>query len=158
MPVAIMACVCKRQKPRIQMLEIIIPVPGSRQHLLICLNVEPLCSDLEAQAPDAERRRIPGIMADVLPLSRRLAGLRNDAITLQPLPLHEITAPTLVITAADDLYDSLPAAHYMAERIPSAKLVVLDSGGHLLVNRYAVVSGAIDEFLSGTVQPRKQAE
>jgi 2-hydroxy-6-oxonona-2,4-dienedioate hydrolase len=82
-----------------------------------------------------------------------LPGLRNDAITLQPLPLHQITAPTLIITAVDDLYDTLPAARYMAERIPSARLVVLETGGHLLVNRYAEVSGAIDKFLSEAMQP-----
>jgi 2-hydroxy-6-oxonona-2,4-dienedioate hydrolase len=117
------------------------------------MGVEP---DLEAKAPESERQRISGIMADVLPLSRRLPGLRNDANTLPPLPLHQITAPTLIITATDDLYDTLPAARYMAERIPSATLVVLESGGHLLVNRYGEVSSTIDAFLSVTVQPRSK--
>jgi 2-hydroxy-6-oxonona-2,4-dienedioate hydrolase len=126
---------------------------AARRIVVRFMGVEP---ELEAQAPASERQRISGIMADVLPLSRRLPGLRNDAITLQPLPLHQITAPTLIITATDDLYDTLPAARYMAERIPSAKLVVLESGGHLLVTRYGEVSGAIDAFLSGTVQPRSK--
>jgi 2-hydroxy-6-oxonona-2,4-dienedioate hydrolase len=106
-------------------------------------------SEVEAQAPATERRRIFTIMADVLPLSRRLSGLRKDSTaTLKPLALPLITAPTLIITAKDDLFNTLSAARVLAEGIPSAKLVVLESGGHLLVNRHGEVSAAIADFLT----------
>ena len=51
------------------------------------------------------------IMKSILPLSMRIEGIRNEAaVALGPLPLERITAPTLVISAKDDLYNTLPAA------------------------------------------------
>jgi hypothetical protein len=76
------------------------------------------------------------IMRSIHPLSRRIEGIRNDsAITMAPLPIERITAPTLVISARDDLYNTLPAAEHLAKHIPGASLIVLDNGGHLMVGR-----------------------
>jgi 2-hydroxy-6-oxonona-2,4-dienedioate hydrolase len=117
----------------------------ARRTLVRFMGVEP---SLEAQAPPAERQRIASIMAGVLPLSRRLAGLRNDAsIVLHPLPLGRISAPTLIITARDDLYNTLPAAAHLADRTPSSKLVVLEHGGHLLVDQHQNAASVIADFL-----------
>jgi pimeloyl-ACP methyl ester carboxylesterase len=41
-------------------------------------------------------------------------------------PLEEINVPTLVISAPDDLFNTLPAAEFAANSIPNAKLVVYD--------------------------------
>ncbi|RUX01462.1 alpha/beta hydrolase, partial [Mesorhizobium sp. M2A.F.Ca.ET.037.01.1.1] len=64
-------------------------------------------------------------------------------------PLAEIAAPTLIVSARDDLFNTLPAAEFAAARIPSAKLVVYDTGGHLLVGRTQEVRMAIRTFLAG---------
>jgi pimeloyl-ACP methyl ester carboxylesterase len=72
----------------------------------------------------------------------------SSAITLGPLPLERIRAPTLVITAKDDLFDTRPAAEHLAQHIPGAQLVVLDDGGHLMVGRNDEVNGAIKSFLA----------
>jgi 2-hydroxy-6-oxonona-2,4-dienedioate hydrolase len=105
---------------------------------------------VEARASPAERERVNEIMKSIQPLSRRIEGIRNEAaITLGPLPLERIAAPTLVISARDDLYNTLPAAEHLAEHIPDAKLVVLDSGGHLMVGHGGEVEGAIAHFLEG---------
>lgn len=117
----------------------------ARRTLIRFMGVEPR---LEARAPLAERQRIASIMDGVLPLSRRLPGLRNDAsIVLHPLPLQQISAPTLVITARDDLYNTLPAAAHLANGIPSSKLVVLEHGGHLLAGQHPKTASVIADFL-----------
>jgi 2-hydroxy-6-oxonona-2,4-dienedioate hydrolase len=122
----------------------------ARRTLIRFMGVEPR---LEAQAPPAERQRIASILDGVLPLSRRLAGLRNDAsIILHPLPLQQISAPTLVITTRDDLYNTLPAAAHLADGIPSSKLVVLQSGGHLLVDQRQEVASVITDYLKSNAR------
>lgn len=94
-------------------------------------------SALAAAASLEERRRLDDIIADILPLSDRVAGIRADsAVTLEPLPLELIAAPTLVMTTRDDLYRSLPGAEHVAAHVPDAELVVFDDGGHLLVGRH----------------------
>jgi 2-hydroxy-6-oxonona-2,4-dienedioate hydrolase len=106
--------------------------------------------ELERSAPVDERKRITEIMEAVLPLSARLAGIRNDSETpMKPLPLERISAPTLIVTSRDDLFGTLPAAELMAAGIPGAKLVVLDKGGHLFVGRHHEVIEAITDFLAG---------
>lgn len=106
--------------------------------------------EVEARASPAERGRVNEMMKSILPLSMRIEGIRNEAaIALRPLPLEQIAAPTLVVSAKDDLYNTLPAAEHMAKHIPGAKLVVLDSGGHLLVGRRREIDGVIAKFLAG---------
>jgi 2-hydroxy-6-oxonona-2,4-dienedioate hydrolase len=122
----------------------------ARRTLVRFMGVEP---SLVARAPPAERQRIASIMAGVLPLSRRLAGLRNDAsIALHPLPLDQIAVPTLIVTARDDLYNTLPAAAHLADRIPSSKLVVLEHGGHLLVDQHQTAESVIADFLKSNTR------
>ena len=105
--------------------------------------------DLLARASASERERVIAMLDSVLPVGRRRAGLRNDLATrLTPLPLETIDQPTLIITARDDLLDTLPAAEFMARRIAGAQLIVVDDGGHLFVNRHREVANAIGEFLA----------
>ncbi|EHK78948.1 putative hydrolase protein [Sinorhizobium meliloti CCNWSX0020] len=87
-------------------------------------------------APAQERKRVMAIIRSVEPLSRRLPGINIDsAPDLRRLPLEKISAPTLVVSAQDDLFNTLPAAIFAARSIPGAKLVVYDTGGHLLVGQ-----------------------
>lgn len=117
----------------------------ARSKVVEFLGVPP---DLEARASPAERARVTEIIRSLQPLSRRIEGIRNEAaITMAPLPLERIAAPTLVITAKDDLYNTLPAAEHLARHIRRARLVVLDSGGHLMIGRGAEVERAIADFL-----------
>lgn len=103
---------------------------------------------LEAKASPQERARVTEVMRSILPLSRRLAGLRNDSATeIRGWPLERVKAPTLIISAADDLYGTLPLARYTAERIRGAELMELESGGHLMVGRGAEVRARILAFL-----------
>ena len=105
--------------------------------------------DLLGRASADERQRVAAMLESVLPVSRRRAGLKNDLATrLAPLPLEAIDLPTLIVTARDDLLDTLPAAEFMAGRIAGARLIVVDDGGHLFVNRRREVANAVGEFLA----------
>ncbi|RWH68366.1 alpha/beta hydrolase [Mesorhizobium sp.] len=105
---------------------------------------------LVAAAPQAERDRVMSFVRGVEPLSLRFSGINIDsAPELHEQPLAEIAAPTLIVSARDDLFNTLPAAEFAAARIPRAKLVVYDTGGHLLVGRTQEVRTAIRTFLAG---------
>lgn len=104
---------------------------------------------LVAAAPAAERERVMSIVRAVEPLSRRFRGIGVDAAAdLHELPLGRITAPTLIVTARDDLFQTLPRAEFAAARIPGAKLVVYDTGGHLLVGHVQEVQAVVRTFLA----------
>jgi pimeloyl-ACP methyl ester carboxylesterase len=103
-----------------------------------------------------DRKRVTAIIRSVEPLSRRSPGINIDsAPDLHRLPLEKIAAPTLVVSAEDDLFNTLPAAKFAAASIPGAKLVVYDTGGHLLVGHGEKVKEAVSDFLArtGTMQP-----
>ena len=101
-------------------------------------------------ASPAERARLEQIKQHILPVSPRRQGLLNDAAVVTALPRYElerIAAPTLAISAADDLYGTYDGARYSAEHIPHARFVGSPSGGHLLVGHDEESAMAIAEFL-----------
>ncbi|CAN7579409.1 alpha/beta hydrolase [Mesorhizobium amorphae] len=104
---------------------------------------------LVAAAPQAERDRVMSFVRSVEPLSLRFAGINIDSTPeLHELPLEEITAPTIIISARDDLFNTLPAAEFAAGKIPGAKLIVYNTGGHLLVGQVQEVRTAVRTFLA----------
>ena len=103
---------------------------------------------VDANASPEERARVSKLMRSVLPLSGRVRGIAVDGQTeMKPWPLERIAVPTLVVSADDDLYKTLPGARFTAEHIPGAKLHVLPSGGHLMVGRTAEVKELVRSFL-----------
>jgi len=85
-----------------------------------------------------------------LPFDLRWAGAKNDAIQLAQLedyPLHRITAPTLVIHAADDGLVPFADGQFAAKSIPGARLLALDTGGHLLAGCREELAPAITGFV-----------
>jgi pimeloyl-ACP methyl ester carboxylesterase len=100
-------------------------------------------------SPKEEQERVMRIVRSIEPLSLRLPGLNIDSNPhLGPLPLETISVPTLIISARDDLFNTLPAAEFAASKIPNATLVVYDTGGHLLVNRTGEVRDTVKRFLA----------
>jgi pimeloyl-ACP methyl ester carboxylesterase len=105
--------------------------------------------ELVAASPKAEQDRVMNIVWSVEPLSMRFPGIGIDsAANLTPLPLEAITAPVLIISARDDLYNTLPAAEYAASKIPGAELITYETGGHLLVGHEKDVRDAVCSFLA----------
>jgi len=91
---------------------------------------------LLATASAAEQARVRKLMLQILPLTKRQPGLVNEAAIAASLPrydLERISAPTLVVSVADDLYGTFESARYTAAHIRSARFVGYPSGGHLWI-------------------------
>jgi 2-hydroxy-6-oxonona-2,4-dienedioate hydrolase len=102
------------------------------------------------RASAAEQARVNEVLEHILPVSPRRMGLLNDAAVTASLPRYElerIAAPTLVISAADDLFGTFDGARYTAEHIPGARFIGYPSGGHLWVGHQEDVVAEIAGFL-----------
>ncbi len=90
--------------------------------------------DTASGAVRAEYDRTVGML---MPISLRRHGMAYDARSqngsLPLFPLEKITRPTLLVSAADDLYQTLRVARHASQVIPNARLLEFGSGGHLLL-------------------------
>lgn len=103
---------------------------------------------LRSAAP-TDREAVEAMIRNIEPLSSRFAGINIDSKPdLAERPLSQVEVPTLLITARDDLFDTLPAAQYAADHIPGARIVVYEQGGHLLVGHGPEVREEITNFLN----------
>jgi 2-hydroxy-6-oxonona-2,4-dienedioate hydrolase len=104
--------------------------------------------EIVAAAPKGDQDRVMQIVRSVQPLSRRFPGINIDSNPmLNRLPLEKMGTPALIISARDDLFNTLPAAEFTAATIPNAKLVVYETGGHLLVGHDREVRAVVGDFL-----------
>jgi 2-hydroxy-6-oxonona-2,4-dienedioate hydrolase len=104
---------------------------------------------LLANVSRSERDRVMEVVRKVHPLSSRFAGIDIDsAPDLHEAPLNRIAAPTLIVSARDDLFNTAPAAEFAARNIAGAKLIVYERGGHLLVGHGPEVRATIREFVN----------
>lgn len=104
--------------------------------------------EVEASASDEDRARVTAVMRSVLPLSGRVRGIAVDSsVELSPWPLERLQVPTLIVSAKDDLFDTLPGALFTAGHIQGSELRVLESGGHLMVGQSKQVSDWVTDFL-----------
>jgi pimeloyl-ACP methyl ester carboxylesterase len=97
-----------------------------------------------------EQTRVQQILDHILPVSPRRPGLVNDAAITSSLPRYElerITAPTLVMSVADDRFGTYDGARYTAEHIPRARFIGYPSGGHVWVGHQKEGSAEIVAFL-----------
>ena len=106
----------------------------------------------------AEAREVDELLASIFPVGPRTEGAIFDAYRSNPeintCPLEELRVPTLLVHARDDPLASHDAAVRAAERIPGAKLVSLDSGGHLQLGQDQVVRAEIRAFLAAPAARR----
>ena len=101
-------------------------------------------------ASAAEQSRVATMLEHILPVSARRLGMRNDAAvtsSLQRYELERIVAPTLIVSAADDLFGTFDGARYTAEHVPGARFIGYSSGGHLWVGHQEDTVSAIVAFL-----------
>jgi pimeloyl-ACP methyl ester carboxylesterase len=102
------------------------------------------------KASPAERARVDTVLAHILPVSSRRLGMLNDAgvvSSLQRYELEKISAPTLTISAADDLFGTFEIARYTAANIPGARFVGYQTGGHISVGHSDEIINEIAGFL-----------
>ena len=112
--------------------------------------------ELVAAASHEERARVEALVDGILPVSSRVAGLRDDTRLgkrLGPYDLESIRAPTLVISARDDRFGTYASAEYTARRIPGATFVGFEQGGHLWVGHDSEVRARIIALIRGAERP-----
>jgi pimeloyl-ACP methyl ester carboxylesterase len=112
--------------------------------------------ELLTTASPQERARVNAMLDNILPVSIRAEGLRSDSTVGKHLvrsPLESIHMPTLIISARDDRYGTYATAKYTASRIPRAKFVGFDQGGHTWVGHDDEVMAEIVKLLVPPVKP-----
>ncbi len=92
------------------------------------------------------------VMKTILPVYPRSDGALFDMYVSNPdinsgYPLEEITMPVLIVNAIDDPLTLYKNAQSAAERIPGAKLVTIESGGHMLLGHEGKIRSEIVAFL-----------
>ena len=98
--------------------------------------------------PQDERAYLSQVWKSANPVSLRRRGMLNDLVPrANDYPLESITAPTLIVHAVDDTINSFSHAKYAAERIPGARFLKLDSGGHLKLGQRDRVEKEVRGFL-----------
>jgi pimeloyl-ACP methyl ester carboxylesterase len=91
----------------------------------------------------AEQARVAAILDGILPVRPRRLGLINDAAITSTLPrydLERITAPSLIMSVADDQFGTFQSARYSAAHITDARFIGYATGGHIW-------AGHQDDFL-----------
>jgi pimeloyl-ACP methyl ester carboxylesterase len=103
------------------------------------------------QVPAEERRRARRILAEILPVSARTSGMRNDArLAGHPAPVDfsRIAVPTLVISVEDDRFGTAATARHIAGQVPGARLVIYPSGGHIWLGHDEEVADEVARFVA----------
>ncbi len=103
---------------------------------------------------DADRAALDQIVPDLFPVSNRAEGVIFDTFVSnpsinRPFPDEPIEMPALLVHAKDDPLAPYPGAVRLADRLPGARLVSLQHGGHLqLGDAGAELRAAVLEFLA----------
>lgn len=103
------------------------------------------------QPPPQEQQAVTAGLNQLFPLKPRREGAVFDGfvsnLAADRFPLEQLTVPTLVISAEDDTLAPYRFASQATDRIPGAKLVTIQSGGHWFLGHDAEVRQAIGAFV-----------
>jgi pimeloyl-ACP methyl ester carboxylesterase len=99
-----------------------------------------------------ERESLEEVATSIFPIRPKRDGAVFDTFTGNPhvdnCPIEEITVPTLIVHAADDSLAPYQSARNAAARMPSARLVTIDKGGHEFLGSEREVREAIKTYLN----------
>jgi 2-hydroxy-6-oxonona-2,4-dienedioate hydrolase len=107
--------------------------------------------ELRQDLAEDEAEMVRALVDGFLPASRRVAGVLNEAAAIDPTAAYEledIQAPVLVVHARDDRLNAFTVGQAIAERMPNARLIALDRGGHLLLGSHAEVRSHVGAFFA----------
>jgi pimeloyl-ACP methyl ester carboxylesterase len=97
------------------------------------------------------------VMKTILPVNPRADGAVFDMYVSNPdvsagypdrYPVEEIAVPVLIVNAVDDPLTLYVNAQSLADRIPGAKLVTIENGGHMMLGHEERVRSEITGFLA----------
>ena len=106
---------------------------------------------LLSQVEPDERRRAALILDGLMPISRKVNGLRTDAFWAgaPSSTAHDrIEVPTLLLSCEDDLFGTADTARRLADRIPGATLKIWPDGGHIWLGHDEDVTREIAAFVA----------
>ena len=99
-----------------------------------------------------DARFVTEFLDGMFPLTPRVRGVIFDAFVgnaaVTGCDLEAVAVPTLVLHTRDDPLASHEASRRAAERIPGARFVSLESGGHLMLGQAVTVRHALAEFFA----------
>jgi pimeloyl-ACP methyl ester carboxylesterase len=92
------------------------------------------------------------VMKTILPVKPRSDGALFDMYVSNPdinmgCPLEEIAVPVLIVNAVDDPLTLYKNAQSAVERIPGARLVTIEDGGHMMLGHEEQIQSEIAAFL-----------
>lgn len=99
---------------------------------------------------------VSGLVDTFLPVTGRVAGLRNEGAAIDPrtgYDLAAIKAPALVVHAQDDGINPFAIGVHTAQNIAGAELMALPDGGHLLLGHAEDVRDRVSDFLKAHAPP-----
>lgn len=106
--------------------------------------------ELVSAANLQEQARINSMINNILPVSQRRAGLASDSSlgkNMKAAALDKVRAPTVIISARDDRYDTYASAQYTASQIKGTKFIGFEQGGHVWVGHDDQVMQEIIELM-----------
>jgi pimeloyl-ACP methyl ester carboxylesterase len=118
----------------------------------LLLTVFGVSGDVQEQMPARARQLVSDFVDSLNPISLREDGIYHDRDTLDVLPedgftLERITVPTLVVHAVDDGLQPYSHGENTATKVPDAKFLSYDEGGHLLLLQLDDVREKVAAFL-----------
>jgi 2-hydroxy-6-oxonona-2,4-dienedioate hydrolase len=106
--------------------------------------------------PEVRKELVDGFF----PASARHPGLAHDIRTTTPvapeLPIEQLVMPVMLVGTADDPYKTGEVVRYSAGRLPTAKALILESGGHVLIGQQHRIRQEVQEFLGAHATHAKQ--
>ena len=105
--------------------------------------------DVYARLTDEQRRLAVRFIDEMNPVSLRSAGAAFDNRAKMPGErIAAITAPTLILHAADDGLQLFHNAEFAAKTIPNARLVRFETGGHFIIGtEQAAIRAAVADHI-----------
>jgi pimeloyl-ACP methyl ester carboxylesterase len=118
----------------------------------LLLTVFGVSGDVLEQIPARARQLASNLVNSMNPISLRNDGIYHDRDTLAVLPedvfrLEKITVPTLVVHAADDGLQPYSQGENTAAKVPDAKFLSYERGGHLLLLQLDDVREKVGAFI-----------
>jgi pimeloyl-ACP methyl ester carboxylesterase len=99
-----------------------------------------------------DARLVTEFIDGMFPLTPRVRGVIFDACVsnadVNAYNLEAIRVPTLIVHTEDDPLASHEASQRAAGRIPGARFLSLESGGHLMLGQTAIVHDALADFFA----------
>ncbi len=107
--------------------------------------------DLMVDVPANELQFVDRLIDGFLPASARLAGVENEGAAVDTQAVYDleaIRAPTLIVHTRDDSLNPAAVGEELGKRIPEARLVVFERGGHLLLGHHSELRNQIERFMA----------